>query len=193
MEGGASGWPAIDPTAPAAVTLLMTRVCAQNYQRYLRVDKRDRRASSLWAKWWFGSAVSRMTVTGDATALVAMLQRCGFVEGTAWHRESGAVVLHTASGDAALRTPRPRSVSEAARYIGDLHTGYIYRTPSIANAHALAARTAAAVKIEPKSDLAPAPASGTVTARAQRSADTADDDENWVLTVDDDDSSDADY
>lgn len=84
-------------------------------------------------------------------------------------------------------------MSEAARYIGDLHTGYIYRTPSIANTHALAARTAAAVKIEPKSDLAPAPASGTVTARAPPSANTTDDEENWVLTVDDDDSSDADY
>ena len=187
------GWPAIDPTAPAAVTQLMTRVCAQNYQRYLRVDKRDRRVSSLWAKWWFGRPVPRMTVTGDAAALVAMLQRCGFVEGTAWHRESGAVVLHTASGDAALRTPRPRSVSEAARYIGDLHTGYIYRTPSIANAHYLAVRTAAVVKLEPKADSAPASAAAQVTARAPPSANTTDDEENWVLTVDDDDSSDADY
>jgi len=132
-------------------------------------------------------------VTGDVTALVAMLQRCGFVEGTAWHRESGAVVLHTASGDAALHAPRPRSVSDAARYIADLHTGYIYRTPSIANAHALAARTAAAVKSEPKADSAPAPAAGTATASAPRCADTTDDDENWMLTVDDDDSSDADY
>jgi hypothetical protein len=84
-------------------------------------------------------------------------------------------------------------VSEAARYIDDLHTGYIYRTPSIANAHSLGVRTAAAVKRKPKADSAPASAAAPVTARAPPSANTTDDEENWVLTVDDDDSSDADY
>jgi hypothetical protein len=186
-------WPAINPVARAAVTQLMIRVCAQNYQRYLRVDKRDRQGSALWAQWWRGRPVQRMTLTGDVAALVAMLHRCGFVEGTAWHREFGAVVLHTATADPALHTPRPHSVAEAACSIADLHTSYIYRTPSIANAHTLAARAAAPVKTEPKPDSASAAAAGTATARSPLSADTTDDDETRVLTVEDDDSSDADY
>jgi hypothetical protein len=100
-------WPAIDVRAPTAVTEVMRRICAQNYARYLRVDKRDRRAHSTLTKWWTGQQVPRFTITGNTTALVALLQRFGFMEGQSWHRDGTAgIVLHTASADPVPAAPR---------------------------------------------------------------------------------------
>jgi hypothetical protein len=134
-------WPAIDPLAPQAITQLMMRICSQNYARYLRVDKRDRRGHTLLHKWWKDQGVQRITIAGDASALVAMLQRFGFVEDQSWHRETGCVVLHTASADPRLLVPRPLSMAESAASIATLHTSYVYLTPSIANSHAVMARS----------------------------------------------------
>ena len=183
-------WPSIDPTAGDAVTQLVTRLCAQNYVRYLRVDKRDKRRHTLLYKWWKGQRVERMYATGDVSALVAMLQRFGFVEGQSWQREAGGVVLHTASVDPPFHTPRLMSVGEAAACISERHTRYVLSTPSIANAHSIAAYgTTADVVAAPKP--APAPKSSSSAAAA---ASIGSDDENCCMgEVDDSDSSDDDY
>jgi len=180
-------WPAINPTASDAVTQLVARLCAQNYARYLRVDKRDRRSHALLYKWWKEQRVERMHFTGDASALVGMLQQFGFVEGESWHRETGRVVLHTASIDPPIRAPRPPSLSESVTIIIERHTRYVYSTPSIANAHDIASRSTAVVPPKPKL----VPKSSAAGATAVLSA--SDDDDLYPASVDDADSSDDDY
>src|SRR6185437_2739353 len=73
-------WPSINATATDAVTQLMTRVCSQNYARYLRVDKHDKQRHAKLRRWWTGIPVARFTFTSDCRSLIAMLNQYGFTQ-----------------------------------------------------------------------------------------------------------------
>jgi hypothetical protein len=180
-------WPAINPTAGDAITQLVTRLCAQNYARYLRVDKRDKRRHTLLYKWWKGQHIQRMNLTGDVLAVVKMLQQYGFVEGQSWHRETDRIVLHTASIDQPIRVPRPHSISESVAIITERHTRYFESSPSIANAHDIESRSTAAALVQSK----PIPKSSSSAEATVLSS--SDDDGLCIATVDNMDSSDDDY
>lgn len=172
-------WPSINRTAPDAVTQLMTRLCSQNYARYLHVNRHDRQRHSKLRRWWTGIPVIRFTFTGDRSALIAMLTDYRFKEGQWWHRDKDSVILHTASTDTTHPTPRPMSLTHTAALMAEVHTEYVYNTVSIANARdpnrRAAAPGAAAVKPEPL----PPPDS--------------EDEDMWMADVDDLCSSDEDY
>jgi hypothetical protein len=180
-------WPSINPTSTDAITKLVTRLCAQNYARYLRVDKKDRNSHTKLHEWWREQRLERLVLEGDTSALVEMLRQCGFVEGQSWHRESERVVLHTASIDPPIHVPRIHSMRESDTAIAERHTRYVYSTPSIANAHDIASRATDSISTESK--LVSATSSSTATALPVNT----EDDDLLMADVDDADSSDDDY
>jgi len=124
----------------------------------------------------------RMYITGDISALQAMLLQYGFVERQWWHSENGNLILHVASSDRTWSTPQIQSLSQSAAAIAERHVSYLNHIPSIANAHAHAdsIHRATAMDIEPDPD----PPSGTVSDQTSTSILDVDysSDEEWLPT-----------
>jgi hypothetical protein len=172
--------PAVDLTASDAITQLVTHLCAQNYARYLRVDKRDKQRHAKLRQWWKDESIDRLTVTGDSAPLQAMLANYGFTAPQWWHREKDTLILHIASADTNWPHPQLQSLSQSASATAELHASYMRHIPSIAHAHYYAdtIQHAAATDMQIERDR-PSPA---VSAEPDASVDDVDysSDEEWL-------------
>jgi hypothetical protein len=149
-------WPAIDFRAEDAITQLTLRICAQNFARFVRVQRHDRVLESSLNAFWTEQSVGQLRLTGDTTALQALLLRFGFHRRTWWYCESdGTLVLRTAQTDPDWFSPELFTIAQTVEHVSAVHALYLRRVPSIANRHMLAHPTHPA---HPAPTPAPAPA-----------------------------------